>query len=81
MPQVIGFPGVMVALIVAVLSATGWPLAIWLGVWLAAWVQVVIKVPLLPLSDAQAAQNRRFGHVFVVVLALVACVGWWFTRH
>jgi len=80
MLNAIVYPGCFVVFVAAVVTNSLIPFYLWAGSWVAALAFVVWSAPLMGISEAQASQNKRYGNIFIALLAAVGAV-WWLVSH
>jgi hypothetical protein len=56
------------------------PLLLLASSWLLSFAYVLLKSPLLPIAEAQAKQNKRFGNLFILLITVTG-VAWWLVSH
>ncbi|MBZ0067623.1 MAG: hypothetical protein K8F26_02335 [Thiobacillus sp.] len=76
----IAYPGCFVVLAAIVFTNSLVPIYVWGGLWLAALVRVLWRAPLTAISQAQASQNKRYGNIFIALLAGAGAI-WWLVTH
>ncbi|HEY0663129.1 MAG TPA: hypothetical protein VGD18_00810 [Thiobacillaceae bacterium] len=74
------YPGCLAALAAVILTGSPAPILVWLGLWCAALALVVWRAPLAAISDARAAQNRRYGNLLLGLFAAAGAI-WWLLSH
>ena len=74
------YPGCLVTLAAVIFTNSLTPVFVWVGLWFAVLGLVVWSAPLVAISKAKAAQNKRYGNLFVALLAAVGAI-WWLVSH
>lgn len=74
------FPGSILVLAIVVLTNSFLPLFSLAMLLIAAFVLVVSRGSMVPLSEAQAASNRRWGNGVLVASVLIAVIWWWLSH-
>jgi hypothetical protein len=76
----IAYPGCFVVLAAVVFTNSLVPIYVWGGLWLAALGRVLWRAPLTAISQAQASENKRYGNIFIALLAGAGAI-WWLVTH
>jgi hypothetical protein len=74
------FPGSLLAVATVVFTDSFVPLFAYVILFVLAIGQVIWRAPLLPISEAQAKSNKKWGNIVVLVVAL-GVVFWWLYSH
>ena len=74
------FPGSIIALAIVVLTNSLLPLLVLAVLLVAVFALVVSRGSMVPLSEPQAASNKRWGNGVVVGSVLVAAIWWWLSH-
>ena len=80
MLNAIVYPGCFVVFVAVVVTNSLVPFYLWAGLWVAALSFVVWSAPLVGISEAQATQNKRYGNIFIALLAVAGAI-WWLVSH
>ena len=71
------FPGTLVALFIWAWSDSMIAIVVFAGLVLLEVFRVTFKSPMIPISEDQVGENRRFGNVFLFLALGIAAVVWW----
>ena len=71
------FPGSLLALAAVVITNSFVPLLVFAVLFCLAVGQVIWLAPMLPISEALAASNKRWGNAVVLFVALGIALWWW----
>ena len=74
------YPGCFFALAGVIFTNSFLPLLLLASLWLLSFAYVLWGAPLSPISEAQAAQNKSFGNIFILLIAGIVAI-WWVVSH